>query len=119
MIPTPRPGPRHGDCTDCGRRHEGECHLAPHRWEPATALPPIRWRNATAEEFASHHGMPLWVAERMVAEQLAGSLRAMGEAIQQLPTPTHIVGPMFDVSDESRAIATQALREAWEKRGQP
>lgn len=28
MIPTPRPGPRPGDCHDCGRQHTGECHLA-------------------------------------------------------------------------------------------
>lgn len=45
MIPTPRPGPRFGDCPDCGRQHDGECHLAEMErdreapmqlWSPAT-----------------------------------------------------------------------------------
>lgn len=81
----PRPGPRHGDCPDCGRQHEGECHLAESE------------RNRETVE----------------------ALRAMDEAIHKLPPPTHIVGPMLDVSDESLAIATRALREAWEKRGNP
>jgi hypothetical protein len=41
-------------------------------------MPPTQWRQATAEEVAIYHGMPLWVAERIVAEQLAGSVRGAG-----------------------------------------
>lgn len=28
MIPTPRPGPRFGDCPECGDQHYGACYLA-------------------------------------------------------------------------------------------
>lgn len=85
MIPTPRPGPRFGDCPDCGRQHEGECHLAEmerNREVPAGCwimLPDVRWRKATAEQVALYHGMPLWAAERMVAERDAGSIREAAE----------------------------------------
>jgi len=42
-------------------------------------LPDVRWRKATAEQVALYHGMPLWAAERMVAERDAGSIREAAE----------------------------------------
>jgi hypothetical protein len=53
-----------------GYRQGGKDYaLPPLVWRKmdGTSTPPVKWRAATAEEIAIAYGMPLWVAERMVA----------------------------------------------------